>query len=90
MLRDEGRSGRFHRWQVAHVARVALGRDPEGRLQGLQEVAAPRDEADGGAARGVVPRERLTDAAGGAGEEDFQLGLPLRDMPISWSTITKT
>src|SRR5688572_23974698 len=87
---DEGGGRGTHGRRVAYVGCVSLARRGQCGPERLEHIAAACDQPQGRAARRVVARKRLTDAARGAGEEDLQLFFSLRAMPISWSTTWNT
>ena len=86
----ERRGSRVQGSGVADIAGVGLGPAGKRGLERFQQVVAACDQPQDRAARRVVARQRFTDAARGAGEEDLQLALSLRATPIAWSTIWKT
>ncbi len=55
---------------IANVGNVGIGPRRQSSAEGFEEIAAAGEEPQPGALAGVVARERLADAAGGARQED--------------------
>ena len=69
-----------------HPLRMRPHGRPEFGGESVENGPPPREEADLGAARRVMPRQRGADAAAGAGDEYVQLfGRSARDLTISAS-----
>src|SRR3990172_12039607 len=77
---------------VGHIERINADPGREGVGERLQLRCAPRGQAQGGAALGVMPRRGGADAPGGAGDENLlrhrhrYFPRSLRASSTSWST----